>query len=197
MVCFPPPSFQCWRWNLIHHKIYTFPFFTVSYYLIFNLKALNSYLSCPLSCLLRKGIRHLSFPYVNPDARFLQSGWLPCWDIKKSWKYVCFMKSAPLLCDICLRVSVVMIFFMMSVAFYNFCSQMLIGPFNWCTEECCSSQRSSKAQQSLGWGLEGRWLMAGWTCYGLLTLLHKGGANFCGEVFPLTATNEGTQRAVI
>lgn len=107
------------------------------------------------------------------------------------------MKSAPLPCDICLKVSVVMIFFVMSVALYNFCSQMLIGPSVGVLEECCSSQRSSKSQQSLGWGLEGRWLMAGWTSYGLLTLLHKGGANFCREVFPLTATNEGTQRAVI
>lgn len=36
--------------------------------------------------------------------------------------------------------------------------------------------------------------MTGWSYYGLLTLLHKGGASFCWEVFPLTATNEGTQR---
>lgn len=35
-----------------------------------------------------------------------------------------------------------------------------------------------------------RWQMTGWSCYGLLTFLHKGGASFSWEVFPLTATNE-------
>lgn len=61
------------------------------------------------------------------------------------------------------------------------------------------SRIQAESQQSLGWGLE-----ADEVANDRLVLLrssdfflHKGGASFSWEVFPLTATNEGAQRTVI
>lgn len=72
----------------------------------------------------------------------------------RSAQLLVFMKPVSLLCNICLRVSVV--FFCSEYALLKVFSQMLSRPLNWCPEECLEFKQNPSRAWAGGWKEGGR-----------------------------------------